>query len=93
MRNNTMSLCRSNVAKILVLLLCCGTVATRTAAPPHDTNTLCEGCDDTAATTHPPQTQAAFKSLVQYWAPRIYHDTDSSFYLGEYITKVRCVRA
>ena len=48
----------------------------------------CEGCDDSAATTNPPQSQDDYKLLAKYWAPRIYQDTDDSYYLGEYITKV-----
>lgn len=43
--------------------------------------------DDSSSTTNPPTSQAQYKSLAQHWAPRIYHDTDSTFYLGDYITK------
>lgn len=49
----------------------------------------CEGCDDSEATTNPPQSQGDYKPLAQYWAPRIYHDTDDSYIVGDYITKVR----
>ncbi len=27
-----------------------------------------------------------YRDLAKYWAPRIYHDTDDSYYLGDYIT-------
>ena len=65
------------------LLLLMGTTAIQVAAA-----MPCEGCDDSAATTNPPQSQDDYKSLAQYWAPRIYQDTDDSYYTGEYITKV-----
>lgn len=69
------------VALLWTALLLLGVQAAAAAMP-------CEGCDDSAATTNPPQSQDDYKLLAQYWAPRIYQDTDNSYYLGEYITKV-----
>jgi len=32
-------------------------------------------------------TQEDYRAIAEHWAPRIYHDTDSSYYKGDYLTK------